>query len=110
MWSQNATASATFSNANWFIVLGGNVDAPTPRCAQCNVETRDNIEKGNKPICRRCAFVMGAPKWLEAAFVAVGREQAGNLYRHLAAVFHPDTGGDERLMKALNAAKERFIK
>jgi hypothetical protein len=46
--------------------------------------------------------------WLDAAFTAVGRAQYARLYKQLAVAFHPDQGGDGRLMMALNAAREKF--
>ncbi|HEX3456630.1 MAG TPA: hypothetical protein VHR97_01630 [Candidatus Baltobacteraceae bacterium] len=95
-------------NFTFTVVGGAYIPQAIPACAQCKTQTLDNIENEGKPICKRCAFILGAPRWLEAMFVAVGRDRAKVLYRALATVFHPDSGGDERLMKALNAAKERF--
>jgi hypothetical protein len=102
-WTNSGGINFTVIFAN-----GGHAPAVVPVCAQCKSQTLDNITDDGKPICKRCAFVLGAPRWLEAVFVAVGRDRAKLLYRALASVFHPDAGGDERLMRALNAAKERF--
>jgi len=106
----NFTNGNGFGQTNVTIVFQGTTYVPQaiPVCAQCRTQTLDNIENEGKPICKRCAFILGAPRWLEAAFTAVGRDRARLLYRALASVFHPDSGGDERLMKALNSAKERF--
>ncbi len=79
-----------------------------PQCGQCGENTLEQLYHDGKACCKRCAYVLGAPRWLDAAFSAVKPEKRAALYRQLSAVFHPDTGGDERLMKALNAAKERF--
>lgn len=84
---------------------------PAPRCSHCGRETLDRLvnDDDRKPCCRRCVLVRGAPKWLRAAFLALANPPAQQrLYRALASVFHPDVGGDERLMQALNAAKEEF--
>jgi hypothetical protein len=93
--------------------VNGTAHATTaiPICSHCGAQTLDALVNDDdaKPCCKRCALIKGAPKWLEAAFIAVGdKAQRQKLYRALSQVFHPDVGGDERLMKALNAAKERF--
>jgi hypothetical protein len=108
MWNAANGNGFTDSFGNFFTVVYGWEAQPMPRCGECNETTLDNITNEGKPICKRCAFILGAPKWLDAMFIAIGRQRAKTLYRALAPVFHPDAGGDERLMKALNAAKERF--
>jgi hypothetical protein len=106
MWYANETNSCTLTFTNL-----GHHQRVVPICSHCGQQTMDNLinDHDHKPCCKRCALIKGAPKWLEAMFIAIGdKAQRQKLYRALATVFHPDVGGDERLMKALNAAKERF--
>jgi len=45
---------------------------------------------------------------LEAIFAATRPDMRKKLYRALAAVWHPDAGGDAALMTALNAINEKL--
>ncbi len=45
--------------------------------------------------------------WADQVLAAVGTEREDRTFRALARVLHPDTGGDERLMRELLAARER---
>jgi hypothetical protein len=45
---------------------------------------------------------------VEAIFAATRQDRRKRLYRALAAVWHPDAGGDAALMVALNAASEKI--
>ncbi len=57
---------------------------------------------------QREAAIEQATAWLTAAFRAAGdAERRKRLYRALATIFHPDVGGDVRIMQALNAFQER---
>lgn len=86
-----------------------------PRCADCGRNATQRLTDGTL-LCdtdldrrNRENAITCAERWMTAAFAAcITRDQRSKLYRNLAAVFHPDTGGDVRLMQALNAVKERF--
>jgi hypothetical protein len=49
-----------------------------------------------------------AEMWMTALFFAVSKENRPRAYKQLAALFHPDQGGDERLMIALNNVRARL--
>ena len=42
--------------------------------------------------------------WIEEAFAVMSDDHKAGLYRALVKAFHPDTGGDEELMKRVNTA------
>ena len=48
--------------------------------------------------------------WLQAAFATVPLHKSRHLYRALAMIFHPDTGGSEEMMKKLNEVYETKVK
>ena len=84
-----------------------------PTC-QCGAPPTKQTPQGAL-LCAKCAeeyerraAIAQAPNWLTLAFRACAPDQRQKLYRQLATVFHPDSGGSEELMKALNAVKERF--
>ncbi len=103
----NATVSATMTVSF--------APPPRPMCAcGCGQPATNKLEPGGTLWTAACArreqmriAIAAAPHWLMGAFQAVPDEARGKLYRALAAVFHPDTGGDPALMVALNAARER---
>lgn len=87
-------------------VMGVQIDAQ-PRCS-CGELARFADREGRYQ-CGRCAAIAKAEMWLEASFLACRNAgERSRLYRALSTIYHPDAGGDERLMKALNAVKERF--
>jgi hypothetical protein len=96
------TSSATTGNFGTIVFA-----PPPPRCA-CGMPSAFQHPQTGERYCDRCAHVLDAPIFLEKIFRACAPEQRGKLYRQLSIVFHPDTGGDERLMRALNAVKEQF--
>jgi len=49
----------------------------------------------------------GERTWADALLTAAGPELAPRVFKALAAVLHPDTGGDTTLMQQLNAARDR---
>jgi hypothetical protein len=113
--------SWTFSTGQpGFVLIGGTYGEaliPMCECGKAPIAHRVDFTSGqpSKMLCVACtdiavreAAVANAPAWLEAAFKAVAPDQRSRLYRQLAVAFHPDTGGDARLMTALNAVRERF--
>jgi hypothetical protein len=56
---------------------------------------------------RAKAAGLGDYTWIAAAFASVPRERRKALYRALSMALHPDQGGDDAGMIALNAAYER---
>ena len=83
-----------------------------PRCA-CGAVAAIRGQDG-RLFCALCfeaaqreAAIAQATAWLTAAFRAAGdAERRKRLYRALATIFHPDVGGDVRIMQALNAFQE----
>lgn len=87
---------------------------PPPACHGCSVAAAVRTPDGLL-WCHGCLeqenrrnAIANAQEWLVAMFCAVQADQRRALYRSLAAVFHPDAGGDPALMVALNAAREKF--
>lgn len=103
-----------YSTAAGQVVFGFTIQqyAP-PRCA-CGAVAAIRGQDG-RLFCALCfeaaqreAPIEQATAWLAMAFRAAGGpERRKRLYRALAAIFHPDVGGDVRLMQALNAFQER---
>lgn len=86
-----------------------------PPLCECGRGVLNGQLPDGKRVCARCveeynrnAAIARAANWITAAFYACPVDQRQKLYRSLAAIFHPDTGGDERVMQVLNAVKERF--
>jgi hypothetical protein len=108
--------SFTSNTTMWLngMIVFGTPQAP-PSCTHCRTAPATKQLQDGVLICDPCLEVLNrklaiqqAPAWLNAAFRACTREQRSKLYRQLSIVFHPDAGGDEELMKALNAVKEQF--
>ena len=81
---------------------------PKPPCCHVCAGPPERQTPDRKLWCCRCLIVDQAPNLFELLFSAVAPEQRTRLYRALAAAFHPDVGGDERVMQFLNTFKERF--
>src|ERR1700685_4342644 len=90
-------------------------NVPSPQCNVCGAHPTMRSHPDNKLWCavhfeieNRRVAILQASKWLEAAFVATSKDRRKKLFRALSSVFHPDAGGDQALMIALNAVHERF--
>ena len=92
--------------------------APAPTCSKC-ASHGPNLRRTNHPqfpmLCASCFqmvvrenAIVHAQTWIEQAFLAVGVDGRKKLHRALSQAFHPDQGGDEKLMIALNAVRERY--
>lgn len=112
----------------WFVVQDGHghiglQSSSKPKCAtqDCIGEpvVRDTNASGVAVVLcipchnklRRLKVIRSADQWMAASFVSCStQEQRRKLYRSLASVFHPDSGGDrwesEELMKVLNKIKQ----
>lgn len=80
---------------------------PPPSCGECRAPAQRRTPDG-RLWCTRCIALENASEVFELLFAAAPVSQRARLYRSLAAVFHPDIGGDERIMQVLNAVKERY--
>ncbi len=87
---------------------------PPPTCNRCDAphafRTADGVLwcKAHLDEEQRWRCIESAEEWMTAAFYAVTIENRSRVYKQLAALFHPDQGGDERLMIALNRVRDRF--
>lgn len=100
-WSGAAGGSFNF-------VLYYDAPPPTPRCHACSGPAQRQTAPDRKLWCARCLAADQAATIFEILFQAATTEQRARLYRSLSAVYHPDVGGDVRIMQALNAVKDRF--
>jgi len=81
---------------------------PKPPCCHICAGPPERITPDHRYWCCRCLVIDQANALFPLLFDAVAPDQRPKLYRALAAVFHPDVGGDERVMQFLNTFKERF--
>ncbi len=109
----NGTGSWSTS-ANVTIQFGFGYAPPPPTCHKCANASEVHTADG-RLWCKPCVeaenlrlVIAQAENWLGAIFVAVKRENHARAYKALAALFHPDQGGDERVMIALNRVRDQF--
>lgn len=69
--------------------------------------TQARADFGGKPQGNPPRPDRGQRTWADELLTAAGPELAPRLFKALAAVLHPDTGGDNQLMQQLNAARDR---
>jgi hypothetical protein len=99
-----------------FVTFGGIVQQMMPTCVRCKTTSGQLLGTNLGTLCKSCVTKARiessrklAPQWLEAIFSAFEPEHHDEVYRNLAALLHPDTStGDEGMMKALNAARDKI--
>jgi hypothetical protein len=114
-----STFYTTNGGGNFYVQFsyGPAIAPPMCECGNAPIAKQVNYSDGRpaKLVCAGCgdrevreSYIRLAESWLTAAFSAVQPAHRARLYKSLATTFHPDAGGDARLMTALNAVRERF--
>jgi len=80
------------------------------RCAILFIEHQRAEDERTAEMERRQQAILARQRWewIDTAFRSVPPHLRASLYRNLSRTLHPDAGGDEQAMQALNAAKERY--
>ena len=95
------------TSSNGVFTIYMNMQPPQPRCSGCGQSPHRKAPDG-KLWCNRCFCIEAAEEVFTLLLSATDPAARSRVYRALSTAFHPDAGGDERLMVALNLVYERF--
>lgn len=98
---------ATNTGGTIYITYAQQQQRAVPACNVCGKAADRQTMPDKRLWCNRCLLARSR-EYFETLFGAVAPDQRARLYRALASVFHPDVGGDERIMRLLNDLKEQI--